>query len=249
MGGSRMRLAIIADIHGNIEALRQVLDDIDGSEVDSTINIGDMIGYGPEPEEVVALIRKRGIVSILGNHELAVIDKDLQDQFTPRALQALKYSMKFLSTHSFQYFKGLKRRLVVNDCLCVHGCPPDSATTYLHWLNEIELRAVFKTMSFGLCFAGHTHRLECISYNGRKVLRMPLKKGIQAIEDHVKYIVNVGSVGQPRDGNEEAKYVIWDDSRKTVETRFVPYDISMTADKMMDRGFDMKNALRLFLAQ
>lgn len=244
-----MRLAIIADIHGNLEALKQVLNDIEGSEVDSTINLGDMIGYGPEPEEIVTLIRRRGIVSILGNHELAIIDKDLQDQFTLRARQALKYSMKFLSTHSFQYFKGLKRHLVVNDCLCVHGCPPDSATTYLHLVNEIELRTVFKTMSLGLCFAGHTHRLECISYNGRKVLRMPLKKGIREIEDGVKYIVTVGSVGQPRDGNEEAKYVIWNDSRKTIETRFVPYDISTTVDKIMDRGFDMKNALRLFLAQ
>ena len=78
---------------------------------------------------------------------------------------------------------------------------------------------------------------------------MPLKKGIHEIEDGVKYIVNVGSVGQPRDGNEDAKYVIWDDSRKTIETRFVPYDISTTADKIMDRGFDMKNALRLYLAR
>jgi len=244
-----MRLAVIADIHGNLEAFKQVLKDIDRSEVDTIINLGDAVGYGPDPEAVVSLIGKRDIAGILGNHELAVIDKTLREQFTPIAYKDLKHTMKFLSPDTVQYFNNLERCLIVNECLYVHGCPPKSVTTYLHWLNESELEAILKTLPLGLSFVGHTHRLECVMYNGKKITRMQLEEGFQPIEDNVKYIINVGSVGQPRDGNNKAKYVIWDDNQKTIEIRFVAYDVSVTMEKIMESGFGKKNALRLLLAR
>ncbi len=244
-----MRLAVIADIHGNLEAFKHVLKDIDRSAVDTIINLGDAIGYGPDPEAVVSLIGKRNIAGILGNHELAVIDKTLRQQFTPLAYKDLKHTMKFLSPGTVQHFNNLERCLVVNDCLCVHGCPPDSVTTYLHWLNESELESILKTLPLGLSFVGHTHRLESVTYNGQKITRMSLEEGLQSIEDNLKYIINVGSVGQPRDGNDKAKYVIWDDNQKTIEIRFVSYDVSVTMEKIMESGFGKKNALRLLLAR
>ncbi|MBC8463632.1 MAG: hypothetical protein H8D61_01510 [Deltaproteobacteria bacterium] len=106
-----------------------------------------------------------------------------------------------------------------------------------------------KALPLGLSFVGHTHRLECVTYNGQRITRMQLEEGFQPLEDNVKYIINVGSVGQPRDGNNKAKYVIWDDNQKTIEIRFVHYDVSVTMAKIMESGFGKKNALRLLLAR
>jgi predicted phosphodiesterase len=241
-----MRLAIISDIHGNLEALRAVLADIDRSRIDAVACLGDNVGYGPEPEEVVTLLRQRQIPSVMGNHELGIVDPAYFNWFNTTAQRSLVITRRLLSPDTLNYIKQLPSSLVILGCLCVHGCPPDSITTYLFELSDADLRSLLQDMAQPLGFVGHTHELEIILLDGQEVTRAPLPPPLTTLKQGVKALVNVGSVGQPRDGNNNAKYVIWDDSRRTLEVRFIPYDIAATAKKIVQRGFPQFYARRLW---
>ena len=97
-----------------------------------------------------------------------------------------------------------------------------------------------------VCFVGHTHDLELFSFDGQKVKDTPLGKGPVTLKKDRQYIINIGSVGQPRDGNNNAKYVIWDTASRSLEVRFIPYDIAKTADKILELGLPEYNASRLW---
>jgi diadenosine tetraphosphatase ApaH/serine/threonine PP2A family protein phosphatase len=118
--------------------------------------------------------------------------------------------------------------------------------TYLFQLSISQLKEAFLAMEEKICFLGHTHDLGIISFDGDEVIQASLGNGIVSLHKDYQYIINVGSVGQPRDGNNNAKYVIWDTDSETVEVRFVPYDIAATADKIIELGFPEFNARRLW---
>jgi predicted phosphodiesterase len=241
-----MRLGIISDIHGNLEAFKQVLADIDQSELDGVACLGDNIGYGPEPEDVVNLIRKRNIPSIMGNHELVIVDPRYLDWMSPIARRSLLLTQDLLSSDTIHYIHGLRSSMTFHGALCVHGCPPESITTYLFELSTVQLIPLFLAMKEEICFVGHTHELEIVRFNRGEVTRVPLQEGPTTLQEGQKYIINVGSVGQPRDGNNNAKYVIWDTSSQRIETRFIPYNIAATANKILELGFPGFNAARLW---
>ena len=241
-----MRIAIISDIHGNIEALDQVLADIDSHQVDQIMDLGDNIGYGPDSEQVVGRILDRGIPSILGNHELALVEPEILDWFNPAARESLLKTQNLLSKQSLAFIEAMKKSMVMHGCRFVHGFPPDSVTTYLFEVDQEGLELAFSTSRDQLCFTGHTHRLEVAGSDGEKILRQRLRRGIFQINPSHKYIFNVGSVGQPRDGDNRAKYVIYDDADQTLEARFVPYDIVITAKKIIAAGLPRMHADRLW---
>ncbi|MBN1841950.1 MAG: metallophosphoesterase [Deltaproteobacteria bacterium] len=241
-----MRLGIISDIHGNLEAFKQVLADIDQSEVDDVACLGDNIGYGPESEEVVKLIRKRNIPSIMGNHELVIVDPKYLVEMNPVARRSSALTLDLLSSDTIDYIHGLRPSMIFHGALCVHGCPPDSITTYLIELSNRQLRGLFLAMKEKICFAGHTHLLEAITFHRGEVRRVPLGKGSATLQAGQQHIINVGSVGQPRDGNNNAKYVIWDTCARKIEVRFIPYNIAKTANKILELGFPDYNATRLW---
>lgn len=241
-----MRLAIISDVHANLEALREVLSDIDQLEVDGLACLGDNIGYGAEPEEVVKLIRQRHIPCVMGNHELAVVDPSCLYAMSPIARRSLILTEELISRDTLDYINGLKPSNIFHGSLCVHGCPPNSIITYLFDASKMQLERVFAAMKHRICFVGHTHELEIIGFDGEEISRTPLYKGLRPLQKGQQHIINVGSVGQPRDGDNNAKYVIWDDSSETIEVRFVPYDIAAAARKILERGFPEFNARRLW---
>lgn len=241
-----MRLALISDIHGNMEAFRQVLKDIERSNIDAGVCLGDNIGYGPEPDQVVNLIRKLNIPSIMGNHELAVIDRKYLMWFNPLARMSLEKTIKLLSESSIDFISTLRSSMVFQDCRFVHGFPPDSQTIYLFQVSNNYLLHVFKQMKERLCFVGHTHVLEIIGFDGQTISRQPLEKGIKNLNKEHKYIINIGSVGQPRDGNNNAKYVIWDTLKNNIEVRYRPYDIATVVNKIIAAGLPMEHAMRLW---
>ncbi len=241
-----MRLAIISDIHGNLEALSQVLADIDDHQMDKIINLGDNIGYGPDSEAVLECITARGIPSIMGNHELALLEPELLKWFNPMARESLNKTRDMLSDDSVTFIKTLEEAIVFNGHTFVHGFPPDSVTTYLFDVEPWRLDHTFKEHMDRLCFVGHSHRLEIVVNNGKKIERRPLRRGLIDIDPSNQYIINVGSVGQPRDTDNRAKYVIFDDAAGTLEVRFVQYDIVMTANKIIDAGLPSVHANRLF---
>jgi predicted phosphodiesterase len=240
-----MRLAVISDVHGNLEALKEVLADIDRSQVDSVVCLGDNVGYGPYPEEVVELVNERNIPWVMGNHELAVVDQSYLEWFNPEAQESILQTKKLLSQETINYIGQLEASMVFQGCLCVHGSPPDSITTYIFELMESELKEIFMEMKERICFVGHTHDLEIIAFNGEEIAHGYLYEGLIQLDENDKYIINVGSVGQPRDSNNNAKYVIWDDFSQILEVKYIPYDIEATANKIIERGFPEFNAIRL----
>jgi predicted phosphodiesterase len=241
-----MRIAIVSDIHSNLEAFREVLADIDRSSVDRIVSLGDNIGYGPEPEEVLRLIRKRNIPSIMGNHELGLADPSHLSWFNRSARRSLEINGQLLSHTSIQYIRTLTPAFTLGQCLFVHGFPPDSPTTYLFEVSDTQLRKVLSAMDQEFCFVGHTHDLQLISFDGRRILHTPLPEGDMHLQEGCKYLVNAGSVGQPRDGDNRSKYLIWDSDRRRLEGRFLPYDIAKTVNGILALGLPRINADRLW---
>jgi len=244
-----MRIAVISDTHGNLEALTSVLADIDKCHIDQIVNLGDNIGYGPDPEKVIQCIQERQIPGIMGNHELAILEPALRFQFNPNARKSLVITESMLSVKSKEFIQKLKKSLVVHGCRFVHGFPPDSPTTYLFQVDRTTLGLTLDSSEESLCFTGHTHRPEIIMAKGDEIFRKRLDRKIFKIAPAHKYIINVGSVGQPRDGDKAAKYIIWDAGAQTIEMRYVSYDIATTTQKIITLGLPRQHAYRLWCSK
>ena len=241
-----MKLAIISDIHGNLEALQEVLADVEQFEIDFIISLGDNIGYGPDSEQVVALLQRRGIPSIMGNHELALLDPSYLSWFNPLARTSLVHARRSLSDTSLLFISELPATLIERGCRFVHGFPPDSITTYLFEASQLRLQNAFALIPERLCFVGHTHKLELIGFDGSTITRARLRQGPMRLDRAKRYIINAGSVGQPRDGNNQAKYVVWDEETDCLEVRYVAYDYVSVAIKIVTAGLPKAHAERLY---
>ncbi len=232
-----MKLAVISDIHGNLEALEEVLADIDRSGIGKIISLGDNVGYGPEPERVVRLLRDRDIPSVMGNHEWGLLDRKNLSWFNTHARRALLETRKLLSDETMEYIRRLPPFRTLEGCRFVHGFPPDEISIYLFDVSQYRFKKTFREMEEGICFVGHTHRLRLISYGDGRLKSGPLFRGPNPLFIDTRYIVNAGSVGQPRDGRNQAKYVVWDDASRSLIVRFLSYDIAKTAEKIIALGF------------
>jgi diadenosine tetraphosphatase ApaH/serine/threonine PP2A family protein phosphatase len=222
-----MQLAVLSDIHANIEAFRRVLEDIDSRTpgVVEIISLGDTLGYGPEPEACMNLLRKSGIVSVQGNHELAVAQAKYRQWFNSQSRKALHRTCELVSDETVAYISQLPLFLIRHGCLFVHGLPPDSAFKYLYQIADGDVADLFSRFAEAVAFVGHTHELEQISWDGRLAMRHPLEQGHHILNRSKRYIINIGAVGQPRDGDNRAKYVLWDTKTWELTVRFVTYDI------------------------
>jgi predicted phosphodiesterase len=241
-----MKIAIVSDIHGNYDAFREVLADIDKSKVDRIISLGDNIGYGPEPDRVVQKIMAQDIPSVLGNHELAVKDEKYLNWFNPVARKSLIKTREMLSESSIKFVTELEPFLTLDNCRCVHGFPPDSPLIYMFQASERRKKEIFEEIPQRFSFIGHTHTLEMIGYDGKSMEYSDLPQGVTDLEADKKYIINIGSVGQPRDTNNDAKYIIWDSSADTIDVRFIAYDIAAVVQKIKDVGLPESHAKRLW---
>jgi predicted phosphodiesterase len=241
-----MKIAIISDIHGNYEALISVYEDIQRSMVEKIICLGDFVGYGPQPEEVAQFLMVHDIPCVLGNHENAILNPATLINFNTDAMLSIEITRNLISDKTVQYISNLPINLIIDDILFVHGAPPDSFRNYIVWLDDDELLEIFDHLNQQFAFTGHTHDPMCCLYDGNTIDFKMLRQGINQLDLNVKNIINVGSVGQPRDGNSDAKYVIFDDTVFTVDLRFVKYDIDKTADLLAKRNFPKYNAKRLY---
>jgi predicted phosphodiesterase len=241
-----MKIAVISDIHGNMEAFEQVSEDIEKRWVDEVISLGDHIGYGPEPERVVTRIRQNKITALQGNHELALIEPGYLDWFNRAARKSLNITRKLLSSESIDFIKTLKTYYSAYGCRFVHGFPPDSVLTYLFQLPDEAKILALKKLTEPRCFIGHTHTLDILSFGRQGLNSGQLNEGLNKLDRSRKYIISSGSVGQPRDGNNKAKYLIWDTAEDTVDVRHVDYDIAAVVEKMMAAGLPQEHARRLW---
>ncbi|MGB3209950.1 MAG: metallophosphoesterase family protein [Desulforhopalus sp.] len=240
-----MRIAVMSDIHGNLEAFVRSLNDAKRQKIDGIVNLGDAIGYGPQPEKVLSLLEKQDIPNILGNHELAALDKNLRGYFSPQALRSMEQTLKYLTFASMRYLKSLPVCRELEGALMVHGCPPDSPNGYLNHMSFSEIRETFTSNSFNIAFVGHTHRMMVIGYDGNDLQFDPLQQENIQLRSKFRYIVNVGAVGQPRDGDPRAKYLIWDSDRRALHIRRVDYDVDRVIALIGERGFLQRDAKRL----
>lgn len=240
-----MKIAVLSDIHSNLEAFQQVLKDIEGEGIKKIISIGDNIGYGPDPEEVMKLLLQKGIQSTLGNHEITVKQKSFINWFNPVAQKTVNYTLSRLSEKSVNRINEFKPFIIFKGARFVHGVPKKSLTIYIYQLSESILLKKFSKTDERLCFIGHTHALGLIEYNGTGVEKYELKEGINKLNKEKKYIINIGSVGQPRDDDNRAKYVIWDSDADTVKLKYIKYDYKTTYRKILDAGLPEQYANRL----
>lgn len=238
-------IALISDIHSNLAALEAVLEDIEQRHCDRVLCLGDCVGYGPNPSECVDLLRRCN-VTIMGNHDEAIFQSRKTEEFNLRAEMALEWSREELArgpeaevTARFDFLRGAPRHQEMEvdgmAVYLVHGSPRRPLREYIFprdVRNREKMRAIFDLFPH-LCFVGHSHvpgvYTEALRYTHPSDLEF-LK--IYHFEDDEKAVVNVGSVGQPRDSDPRACYVTLTDEADAVVFRRVKYDIERTREQI-----------------
>ncbi len=231
-------VAIISDIHANLEALEAVMADIDAQGISQVFCLGDLVGYGVDAPACVDLVRRRCAVCLCGNHDWALLNSTVG--FNRAAKQAIEVTRRRLSPgrlrlpwrrRRWEFLRNLEHRHTAGDWLLVHGSPRDPVTEYI-FPEDMELDAEKMAEIFGsferVCFVGHTH-VPGVFVEGFGFMS-PGELGGRFVLSGAKAVVNVGSVGQPRDGDPRACYVV---VRGDVVTfRRVAYDAQKTAEKI-----------------
>lgn len=218
-----MRLAVVTDIHSNLPAWRAVVIDALARGVDSMICLGDVVGYGPWPVEVLTEVRARCRLCVLGNHDAAMVNRISLDRFRRGARLAAKWTRRQLDSSLLAYLRGLPLSIEVDDLLFVHAEP--AIPEEFGYVDDIEDAAVcFHATDARLTFIGHTHLPALFVLEGDRVEPLPIED--QPLHPQLRYLINTGSVGDPRDGIAAASYVIIDDSTGWLEFRRCEFDLA-----------------------
>ncbi len=238
-----MKYIILSDIHSNLEAFEAVVDSFAGGDDVKVISVGDTVGYGANPNECVEKIRSLGAVNILGNHDAAVIGKTDIDNFNTYAREAVFWTKEHLDQSGLDYLWGLP--LIHEEPLftVVHGTLHDPEE-FNYMLSGPAAMHTFEILKKKICFVGHSHIPGIfIQRDGRPVQSYNTKI---KIEEDAVYIINAGSVGQPRDDDNRACYCVYDADKGEVEFRRVEYDIKAAHDKIIEAGLPPILAERLW---
>jgi predicted phosphodiesterase len=240
-----MRYAIIADIHSNLAALTAVLDDIKhGGGADEIWCLGDIVGYGPEPRKCLDILRQTTNVCVAGNHDWAAVGKINTAEFNPDAAAASHWTTQQLSDEDIEYISNLPLIVKKGDFTLAHGSPREPVREYL--LSSGAARENLAYFETQFCLVGHSHQpvVFYCNENGDVSARYFLPDEPVATNEG-RLIINPGSVGQPRDGNPDAAYAIFDSEQKLIRLHRIPYDIRATQKKMQAHGLPVRLAARL----
>lgn len=222
-----MKLALISDIHGNLTALEAVMKSIQTEGVDQIVCLGDIVGYGPKPNECVELIQHHMIPTVLGNHDEASIGEGDISNFNHWATLAIHWVSSILSKNSVDFIKSLQFTYEFEDHFLTHASP-DKPHTWRYLTSSSDVQDSFAAFRQKICFVGHTH--------------IPCRKNER---NGGRSIINVGSVGQPRDRNPKACWGLYVSEEERFEWLRVEYDISETAYQIRDAGLPVFLADRL----
>ncbi|MGH2454411.1 MAG: metallophosphoesterase family protein [bacterium] len=234
-----MRVAILSDVHANLEALEVVLEDVGRRECDQIVCLGDFVGYGPNPNECVEVLRP--LVegrSVAGNHDWAAIGRLEITFFNAFAQEAIRWTQQALRPGAVEFLSALPVEWSHQGelpFLAVHGSPRDPIEEYV--LDAATAVENFGHRSFALCFHGHSHvPAVFIEADGEVAARPLAAEEPLRLEASSRYLINVGSVGQPRDGDPRAAYAVLDVEERAVTLIRLPYLVSRTQDKMVGEG-------------
>jgi predicted phosphodiesterase len=235
------RYAIIADIHANLDAFQVVLEDIKQQKCTHVVCLGDVVGYGANPKECLDLVRGMNIPVVKGNHDEYIGSDESPDGFNDAAAEAVTWTRAQLTEDDRKWLRDLKYFRLVANFSIVHATL-DAPQRWGYVFEKLEAAASFTYQNTQVCFFGHTHvPVAFIRDTG-------VRGGTYSkfrVEPGKKYFVNVGSVGQPRDGSPKAAYAIYDLPSQTIELRRLDYDIAAAQKKIMAAGLPQRLADRL----
>ncbi|MCX6354121.1 MAG: metallophosphoesterase family protein [Candidatus Aureabacteria bacterium] len=236
-----MRYALISDIHGNTDALHAVLADIEKSGADKLLCLGDIVGYGAEPEECLREVRSEKIDTIQGNHDSATVGTTPLEHFNEYAKEAVLWTAARLGAEDKKYLRDLPLTRDYGGFTIVHSSL-DAPHEWHYIVDMLAARRCFELLTERICFIGHSHVPLVFTESGS--LSCGRESEI-AIREDARYIINIGSVGQPRDGDSRASYGFYDTEAMRVEIRRVPYDIRSVQIKIESAGLPRFLAFRL----
>jgi len=245
-----LRYAIISDIHSNLEALQAVLKKIEKEKIDTIVCLGDIVGYGPNPNECIELIRQNCEIILTGNHDFACIENSELFYFNQYAKTAIEWTLTVLSDDKLKYIANLPLDGRIEDYYLVHSNPYDPRSwDYILSIDEAIYN--FSRFSEKVCFIGHSHSPIIYLENSQDDnLKYDYKLNTKIqLNQNSRYIINVGSVGQPRDGNPDAAFGIIDTNNQSYELKRVSYDINATFQKMTSVGLPPFLAERLLVGR
>jgi predicted phosphodiesterase len=246
-----MRLAILSDIHANLPALEAVLADVGERSPEALWCLGDVVGYGAEPNECTALVAERCDVAIAGNHDLGVLGSIDIASFSPAAAEAAEWTRSKLSGEARAYLEALEPAREDGDPAIYHASPRDHVWEYVLWPEQAG--ECLREQASRVSLIGHSHVALCFHESedgdpdGTRGAQVPGGTTLEAGEG--RWLLNPGSVGQPRDGDPRAAWVELDTETWRATYHRVAYDIEKAADSIIGAGLPEHLGRRLFLGQ
>jgi predicted phosphodiesterase len=238
-----MRYLILSDIHGNLAAFEAVL--ADAGDFDMVWCLGDVIGYGPQPDQCIERLKALPYVCVAGNHDLAAINKLDISAFNPDALRACLWTREQLTPDSWEFVEHLPEKLLRHDFTLVHGSPRHPVWEYVS--HEAVAAANVPHFDTTHCLVGHTHVPVIYRATGSPATcdacASPLNEAMALTGERL--LINPGAVGQPRDGDPRASYIILDNEKNVIEYRRVAYEVEETQHLMFSLGLPQRLAARL----
>ena len=236
-----MKYAIIADIHGNLEAFQVVLEDIRAQNADHIVCLGDVVGYNANPKECLQIVREMNIPCVKGNHDEYCSTDNHLDGFNPHAAQAVHWTRDQLSAEEKQWLRDLKFTRMAANFTMVHSTL-DAPDRWGYVFDKLAAAASFPYQNTQMCFFGHTH--VPVAFMRDTMVRGGTYSKFK-VDPSKKYFINVGAVGQPRDNNPKCAYVLYDMAAQTIELRRLEYDIEAAQRKILEAGLPERLAERL----
>ena len=236
-----MRIAVLSDIHANLPALDAVLED--AGDVDAVWHLGDVVGYGPDPDAVVARLRDVGAIGVRGNHDAAACGGTEIDWFNPDARRAMEWTRAAISPATLEWLAALPERRTIAGSELVHGSHREPIWEYVTSAAVARANLAALTATIGL--HGHTHIPVAWLDDGGRVELVRPGGGASLELDGRRALINPGSVGQPRDGDPAASYAIVDPDSGVVRWHRVRYDVAAVQGAMRDAGLPASLSARL----
>jgi diadenosine tetraphosphatase ApaH/serine/threonine PP2A family protein phosphatase len=229
-----MRWAIVSDIHANLEALEAVLADLEREHPESLVCLGDFVGYGASPNECIARLRPRLAAAVAGNHDFAAVGRTRLGSFSGDAATAARWTGTQLTPEHRDYLLALPLSVRWRDTLLVHASPalPES---WAYVLSPLDAEEELEAYDEELGFIGHSHYPGAFIRDGAGAIHYTREAEIP-LQPGCRYLVNVPSVGQPRDGDARAGYLIVDEEARALRQVRVPYDVGGAMRRIRDAG-------------